>query len=151
MIKKIKADLVEAMKAKQEFRKSVLRMLLAKLEQEKVKLKLGTVEDLTEAQVMSVVVKAGKELDNEIEEYQKVGREVDKQLMEKEILKAYLPKQLTESEIQDEVNQMFALANYNRFKGDLDITEKLFEFLEDKIETEIMPTGRDDVTLVVEF
>ena len=54
-------------------------------------------------------------------------------------------------ESQEEVDQMFTLANYNRFKGDLDITEKLFEFLEDKIETEIMPTGRDDVTLVVEF
>lgn len=54
-------------------------------------------------------------------------------------------------ESQEEVDQMFALANYNLFKGDLDITEKLFEFLEDKIETQIMPTGRDDVTLVVEF
>lgn len=54
-------------------------------------------------------------------------------------------------ESQEEVDQMFTLANYNYFKGDLDITEKLFEFLEDKIETEIMPTGRDDVTLVVEF
>ena len=54
-------------------------------------------------------------------------------------------------ENQEEVDQMFTLANYNSFKGSVDITEKLFEFLEDKIETEIMPTGRDDITLVVEF
>lgn len=123
MIKTIKADLVKAMKERNEFKKSVLRMLLAKLEQEKVKLKLSTVEDLTEDQVMGVLVKAGKELDNEIEEYQKVGRTVEKQEVEKEILLNYLPKQLRVDEIKEEVVHALdlvakgELANVNKAKG----------------------------------
>jgi len=141
MIKIIKADLVKAMKEKDEFKKSVLRMLLAKLEQEKVKLKLGTVEDLTEAQVVETVVKAGKELDKEIEEYQKVGREVDKQLNEKEILTAYLPKQLTEAEIQDEVNHALELVE----RGELTDVNKAKGYLSQKLK------GKADIKVVMQI
>jgi len=129
MIKTIKADLVTAMKAKDEFKKSVLRMLLAKLEQEKVKLKLSTVEDLTEAQVLTVANKAVKELDKEMEEYLNVGRDITKQEKEKEILFTYLPKQLTVDEINAEVVHALDLVD----KGELADVNKAKGYLSQKL------------------
>ncbi|UGO51038.1 GatB/YqeY domain-containing protein [Bacillus phage vB_BanS_Nate] len=123
MIKTIKADLVQAMKNKDEFKKPVLRMLLASLEQEKVKFKLSTVEDLKEAQVIDVIGRMAKALDKEIEEYEKVGREVTKQKSEKVIVQSYLPRQLNEEEIVAEIKHALSLvergelADVNKAKG----------------------------------
>lgn len=103
MIKQIKDDLQLAMKNKDDFKKSVLRRLLAELENEKVKLKLGTVEDLKEAQVVTVVGRVAKALNKEIEEYAKVGRTTEKQEAEKVILSEYLPKQLSDEEVLEYV------------------------------------------------
>lgn len=123
MIKQIKADLVQAMKEKNDFKKSVLRMLLASLENEKVKFKLSTVEDLTEVQIVDVIGKMAKALDKEIEEYEKVGRQVTKQKSEKAIVQSYLPRQLNDEEIQAEIKHALSLvergelADVNKAKG----------------------------------
>ncbi|AGI11828.1 tRNA amidotransferase [Bacillus phage vB_BanS-Tsamsa] len=99
MIKTIKADLVTAMKEKNELKKSVLRMLIALLEKEKVEFKLETIDQLTKEQIITVIARMSKALDKEIEEYQKVNRTTEVQESEKLILGEYLPKQLTDEEI----------------------------------------------------
>lgn len=103
LINKIKQDMVQAMKNKEKAKLTTLRMLLAKVEKEKVSLKLAEVSDLTEVQVESVILKNIKELDKEIESYVQVGRDTSSQQTEKELLLTYLPTQLTESEIEFEV------------------------------------------------
>lgn len=54
-------------------------------------------------------------------------------------------------ESQEEVDQMFTLANYNRFKGGVDITDKLFNFLKSESTSQLLPVRRDEDSLVVEF
>jgi len=117
MIKQIKEDLVKAIKEKNEFKKSVLRRLLAELENEKVKFKLVTVEKLKEEQVIDVVGRVVKALDKEMEEYLKVGKSVEKQEVEKEMLSKYLPRQLRVDEIKAEVVNALDLVD----KGELTI------------------------------
>lgn len=99
MIKQIKDDLKLAMKNKEDLKKSVLRMLLASLENEKIDLKLATVEKLSDEQVLVVITRMAKSLDKEADEYRKVGRSTEKQDAEKAILAEYLPTQLTEEEV----------------------------------------------------
>ncbi|UUV46225.1 GatB/YgeY domain-containing protein [Bacillus phage vB_BanS-Thrax2] len=129
MIKQIKADLVQAMKEKNDFKKSVLRMLLASLENEKVKFKLSTVEDLTEVQVVDVIGKMAKALDKEIEEYEKVGRQVTKQKSEKAIVQSYLPRQLNDEEIQAEIKHALSLVE----RGELSDVNKAKGYLAQKL------------------
>lgn len=141
MIKQIKADLVKAMKEKNDFKKSTLRMLLASLEQEKVKLKLSTVEDLTDAQVIDVINKSVKALDKEMEEYLKVGKTVEKQEVEKEFLFKYLPKQLRVDEIKAEVVHALDLVD----KGELADVNKAKGYLAQKLK------GKADMKQVIEY
>lgn len=103
MIKQIKGDLVTAMKNKEELKKSVLRMLIALLEKEKVEFKLETINELSEAQIITVISRMSKALDKEIEEYKKVGRTTEIQEEEKVILGKYLPKQLSDEEVLEYV------------------------------------------------
>lgn len=97
---KIKFDTVRAMKDGGRLRLSVMRLLVAELEKEKVSLKLADVGDLTDEQTQAVVSRQIKKLDKEIEAYVAVGRETDSQEYEKEVLKKYLPEQATEEEIR---------------------------------------------------
>ena len=105
MIQTIKADIKEAMKAKDKAKTATLRLLLAKMEKKKVELKLAKVEDLTDEQVIAVVVQADKELDKEIQAFQEVGQNTDKQEAERLVIRTYLPKQITEEEVKQLVEQ----------------------------------------------
>lgn len=98
LITQIKADLKQSIKEKDTAKKSTLRMLLAKLEKEKVAKKLTDVSELTNKQVQSVISKNVKELDKEIESYVAVERDTTSQEAEKQLLMDYLPKQLSEEE-----------------------------------------------------
>lgn len=129
MIKTIKADLVTAMKEKNELKKSVLRMLIALLEKEKVEFKLETIDQLTKEQIITVIGRMSKALDKEIEEYQKVNRTTEVQESEKLILGEYLPKQLTTDEINAEVVHALDLVD----KGELADVNKAKGYLAQKL------------------
>lgn len=141
MIKQIKADLVKAMKEKNESKKSILRMLIALLEKEKVEFKLETIDQLSEAQVITVVGRMSKALDHEIEEYQKVGRTTEIQEAEKIILGKYLPKQLRKDEIEAEVIHTLDLVD----KGELADVNKAKGYLAKKLK------GKADMKQVIEM
>lgn len=105
MIQTIKANIKEARLNKDTAKLSTLKLLLAELEKEKVKLKLNVVEDLAKDQVITVINRSLKALDKEITAFKEVGRTVEKQEAEKELLMGYLPKQITGEELVKLINE----------------------------------------------
>jgi uncharacterized protein len=99
LLAKINTDLMKAMKEKDEFRLSVLRMMKSKI------LYVSARGDLPDAEVVKLVAKYAKELKEAAEEAKKVGRTEAAEKSEKElkVVEEYLPKQLSEGEIKDAV------------------------------------------------
>jgi uncharacterized protein len=97
MISQIKEDMKQAMKDKNKVKLSTLRMLLATLENERIKLK---VEELNEEQIITCINRNLKQLGQEIDSLTGASRDIDNQLKQKEVLMSYLPEQLTEEEIR---------------------------------------------------
>ena len=95
---KINEDLKNAMKNKDTFKLSVLRMLKSALQLEQISKK----HDLDDNEVSSVLKKQVKVRKDSIEEYKKYGRlqEVESLQKEVDILSSYLPKELSEDEIK---------------------------------------------------
>jgi uncharacterized protein len=108
MIKRIKDDMKQAMKDKNKEKLSTLRMLLATIETERGKQGLESIGDFTDEQVIGFINRNLKQLGQEIESLIKAGRNIDPQLQQVEFLKEYLPKQLTDEEIAKEVELAIA-------------------------------------------
>ncbi|MDD5382422.1 MAG: GatB/YqeY domain-containing protein [Candidatus Margulisbacteria bacterium] len=98
---RINDDLKTAMKAKNELRLSVLRMIKSKI------LYVNARGDLPDAEIIKIINKYSKELKESIEEFNKVGRGQDAATVEKElaIVSEYLPKELSPEEIKALVQQ----------------------------------------------
>lgn len=126
LINKIKEDIKQAMRDKEKGKAklSTLRMLLAKIEKEKVVLKLVDVSNLTNEQVQSVITKNIKELDKEIDSYVAVNRNTESQDSEKALLLTYLPTQLTEEEIRVEVAHAKGLVANGEIKNPMQYLSK---------------------------
>ena len=108
MFEKISSDLVSAMKEKDAFRLSVLRMLKSALKNEEINKK----SPLTDDEVLAVIkkqVKTRKDSKAEYENYNRLDLAED---LEKEIkiLSEYLPEELSEEEIikiiDDTINEI---------------------------------------------
>jgi len=101
MFNKINEDLKAAMKAKDEIKLSVLRMMKSKV------LYVNARGDLPEAEVIKIINKYAKDLKESIEEFGKVGREAEVKKIEQElaIVQTYLPKELSPDEIKALVQQ----------------------------------------------
>ncbi len=98
IVEQINKDLVAAMKAKEELRLSVLRMM-------KTALKLKQVElgkPLGDAEAVAVLRTLVKQRHESVEQFRKGGREelAEKEEAEIKIVEAYLPAALPESEIE---------------------------------------------------
>lgn len=106
LITKIQKDRTEAMKNKEVAKLSTLRLLLSKLEKEKVNLKLEDINKLSDEQVETVIQRNIKEIDKEIAAYLEVGKETSNQQNEKQLLLTYLPKQLSEREVTEVVKKI---------------------------------------------
>ena len=94
---KIKDDVKQAMRDKNESRLSTLRMLSAAIQRREVDERI----QLDDAQVMAVVEKLIKQGRESIEQYVKGGRQelADKESGEIAVLQAYLPQPLSAAEI----------------------------------------------------
>lgn len=99
LLNKINQDLMQAMKAKEEFRLSVLRMMKSKV------LYINARGDLPEVEVVKIISKYAKELKEAADEAQKVGRSdaAKKSEDELKVVAEYLPKQLSAEEIKSAV------------------------------------------------
>lgn len=107
--KRLQEELKQAMLAKDELRKSVLRMLLSAINYYEIQ-KGGAGYTATDEDVLAVIQKEVKQRHDSIEQYKAGGRQdlVDKETRELEILQTYLPAQMTEDEVRVIVKEAIA-------------------------------------------
>lgn len=103
---KIKDDIKQAMRDKNESRVSTLRMLSAAIQRREVDERI----QLDDTQVIAVIEKLVKQGRESIEQYIKGGRQelADKESGEIAVFQAYLPQQLSEAEIDQLVAEAIA-------------------------------------------
>ena len=94
---RIRADLLEAMRAKDEVRKSSLRMLIAAVKNAQIEAR----KELDDGGVLAMVQKQVKQRRESVAEFRKGNREdlVAIEEAEIEVLSAYLPAQVSRAEI----------------------------------------------------
>ncbi len=97
----IKNDLVAAMKAGDDVKKSVLRQLMTALKNESISLK----RDLTEEDEMGVVKREVKKLKEGVAEFEKAERHdlADAAKAELAILEVFMPAQMSDEELESKV------------------------------------------------
>ena len=106
LTEKIRADLTEAMKARDAARLSTLRMLQAALKNEQI----NVGHELSDEEAMTVIRKAMKQRQDSIEQYTNAGRTelADKERAEMDLLKTYLPAELSEEELEAGMREIIA-------------------------------------------
>ena len=102
---RINNDLKEAMKSKDSFRLSVIRMVKGAMQLAKPNPR----EELTDDDVIQVISKQIKMRKDAIEQFEAAGREdlVLQNKKEIEILNTYMPKQLSEEELTEIIDKVF--------------------------------------------
>ena len=103
MFEKITKDLTEAMKAKDTFRTSVLRMLKSALKNEEINKK----SLLTDDEVLAIIKKQVKTRKDSMNEYASYNRMdlADSLQKEIDILNEYLPEELSDEELEKIVKE----------------------------------------------
>lgn len=103
MFGKITKDLTEAMKAKDTFRTSVLRMLKSALKNEEINKK----SPLTDDEVLAIIKKQVKTRKDSMNEYASYNRMdlADSLQKEIDILNEYLPEELSDEELEKIVKE----------------------------------------------
>jgi len=117
----IQTDLAEAMRARDETRKSVLRMLMAAVHNAEIPpapaegaaaaaAAPAVHEPLDDTAVTAVIQKQVKQRRDSIDQYRKAGREdlAAKEEAEADILAGYLPKQVDRAEIEAAARRVIA-------------------------------------------
>ena len=105
MVEQLEKDMIEAMKAKEKEKLTVIRMVKAALKQEQIDHKKEINDDL----LVEVVNKQIKMRKDSIAEFEKGGRQdlVDATQNEINILLNYLPEQLGREEVEKIINEIF--------------------------------------------
>ncbi|MCR4346390.1 MAG: GatB/YqeY domain-containing protein [Sulfuricaulis sp.] len=111
---KIKDDIKQAMRDKNESRLGTLRMLSAAIQRREVDERI----QLDDTQVIVVIEKLVKQGRESIEQYVKGGRQelADKESSEIALYQAYLPQQLSEAEVDKLVVEAIAATGANSVK-----------------------------------
>ena len=107
----ILADIKEAMKAKDEFKRDTLRTLNAALKQVEVDQRI----EMTDEVVLPLLQKEIKKRADSVELYLKGAREdlAKKEQNEIELIKAYLPAQLSDDELKDKIKSIIEKVGKN--------------------------------------
>ena len=102
---RINNDLKEAMKSKDSFRLSVIRMVKGAMQLAKPNPR----EELTDDDVITVISKQIKMRNDSIKEFEAAGRSdlVEQNKKAIEILNTYMPKQLSEEELTEIIDKVF--------------------------------------------
>ena len=130
MYNKINEDLLVAMKNKNTFELSVLRMLKSALQLEKIAKK----EDLNDKEVINVLKKQVKIRKDSVQEYKKYNKNDVAETLEKEIavIEKYLPQELGEDELKKIIETAFQDVNPQSMKDMGLIMKNINENLENK-------------------
>lgn len=107
----ILADIKEAMKAKDEFKRDTLRTLNAALKQVEVDQRI----EMTDEVVLPLLQKEIKKRADSVELYIKGAREdlAKKEQGEIELIKAYLPVQLSDKELKEKIKKIIERVGKN--------------------------------------
>ncbi len=111
----IKADLKEAMKAREELKLSVLRMMISAIRNKEISLRKGDDVSLSDEQVLELITSEVKKRKDSIESYITGGRE-DLAQIEKneiEILAKYMPEQMSDDELEKIVDEVIRSKSEN--------------------------------------
>lgn len=102
----IQSDLADAMRNREEIRKSALRMLIAAIKNTEIEAR----KPLDDAGVVTVIQKQVKQRRESIVEFQRGGRQdlVDKETAEAAVLEAYLPEQADPAAIEASARRVIA-------------------------------------------
>lgn len=105
MVEQLEKDMIEAMKAKDMFRLTVIRMVKGALKQEQIDHK----KEINDELLIDVVNKQIKMRKDSITEFEKGNRTdlVEKTQKEIDILLKYLPEQLSQEEVEKIINDIF--------------------------------------------
>ena len=130
MNNKINDDLKSAMKEKDTFKLSVLRMLKSALQMEQIAKK----HELSDTEVASVIKKQAKVRKDSVEEYKKYGKNDSVKDLEQEIaiLENYLPKEMSQAEIEEVINSVFETVKPTSMKDMGLVMKSVNELLADK-------------------
>jgi uncharacterized protein YqeY len=114
LAERIQRDLVEAMRAKDELRLSVLRGIKAAIKLKEVE-KIKTLDESETIQILQTLVKQRKE---SIEQFTKGNRPelAAKETKELGIIESYLPRGATEAEMDAAISKAIAEAGANSMK-----------------------------------
>ncbi|MBM3721628.1 MAG: GatB/YqeY domain-containing protein [Actinobacteria bacterium] len=98
---KLKSDLTESMRNRDEIRSSTLRMILTAIKNEEVSGKEA--RDLSDAELITVLSRESKKRREAAEAFDQAGAKnrADTERAEGVIIAEYLPKQLSEAEVKD--------------------------------------------------
>lgn len=104
LLKRIAADQSAALKERETFKLGVLRQLSAALKNEQI----AKQAELSEEDILAVIGRQVKQLEEAILDFQKGGREdlVEKNKQEIKVLSDYLPAQLSDSELKDKIERI---------------------------------------------
>ena len=105
MFERIKSDMIKAMKEQDKFRLSVIRMIKASIDKERIDKKI----EITDEVVIDVLAKELKTREESRLEFSRAGRTDLVEGLDKEIaiIKEYLPEPLTEEEIDKIIDEAF--------------------------------------------
>jgi hypothetical protein len=100
----IQADMINALKAGDTLRVSVLRMLLSEMNYKKINVQ----RELTDADLVEVVAREVKKRREAIDSFTKGGRmeQAATEKQELEILVKYLPEMLSEQQIREQISNI---------------------------------------------
>ena len=130
MNNKINEDLKSAMKEKDTFKLSVLRMLKSALQMEQIAKK----HELSDTEVASVIKKQVKVRKDSVEEQKKYGKDDSVKDLEQEIaiLENYLPEEMSQAEIEAVINSVFETVKPTSMKDMGLVMKNVNELLADK-------------------
>lgn len=107
LIDELKKAQIEALKEKNTLKRSILQIVTGKAKLAEIEKRTKN-ESLTDDDVLLVINKVIKELDEEILAFKNANRleKVEELTLQRQILEAYLPAKLTEEEIKEIINSL---------------------------------------------
>lgn len=101
---KLEADMRQAMRDRDDLKRSVLRLLLAAIKNAEIEKR----DSLENSEILGVIAKEAKQRDESIESFKQGGRQdlVEKEEAELNVLRQYLPRQLSREEIIAEARRI---------------------------------------------
>ena len=108
MEKRIQADMVSAMKAKETVRLASLRAIKAAIMLAKTA--EGSTGEIDDAGIVKIIQKLVKQRKESAQQYNDAGRPelAENELAEAAVMEVYLPKQLTEAEVEEQLKAIIA-------------------------------------------